>query len=129
MQLLNLVLPVILLRAAELSAIPQEGAIEPRHNRESYTLLGLSNGKRAILNDSGHTLEIAIAMLESKRMPRVYGSRAGFAGQSQIEWNNGVKLNSGIYADMASRWDYQNYYGYNVYHDLHKLIVAIAGNA
>lgn len=69
-------------------------------------------------------------------MLRACASRAGFKGQSQSQWNNGAKLkyvflflvhsslfsimsltnrifSSDIYADVASRWDCQNYYGYD----------------
>jgi hypothetical protein len=72
-------------------------------------------------------------------MLRVCASRAGFAGQAASSWNNGAKVkyvthlissplaphhifpghlaynrySSDIYADVAARWDCQNYYGYD----------------
>ncbi|SPO07343.1 uncharacterized protein DNG_10037 [Cephalotrichum gorgonifer] len=45
-------------------------------------------------------------------MLRVCGSRGGFVGQSEAQWNNGAVLNNDIYADVAARWDCQGYYGY-----------------
>ncbi|GJC89727.1 hypothetical protein ColLi_12565 [Colletotrichum liriopes] len=114
-------------------------AIVARQNRGSYTVSGLGSRKSAILNAGGNTLDLAIAMLEDERMStsypygdnkrddaanfgvfkqnwgmlRVCASRAGFKGQSTSQWNNGAKLNSDLYADVASRWDCQNYYGYD----------------
>ncbi|KAM0472516.1 hypothetical protein ACHAPX_008673 [Trichoderma viride] len=108
-------------------------------DRGSYTVPGLGSRKQAILNAGGNTLDLAIAMLETERMStdytygdgktgdsanfglfkqnwgmlRVCASRAGFAGQDSSQWNNGARLNSDIYADVASRWDCQNYYGYD----------------
>ncbi|KEY73073.1 hypothetical protein S7711_06146 [Stachybotrys chartarum IBT 7711] len=140
MQLLTLLLPAFLLGTAQSSAIPQGHAVEARQNdRGSYTVSGLSSGKQAILNAGGNTLDLAIAMLETERMTtdyaygdnksddaanfgvfkqnwgmlRVCASRAGFVGQSQSEWNNGATLNRDIYADVAARWDCQEYYGYD----------------
>ncbi|GKT57826.1 hypothetical protein ColTof4_09809 [Colletotrichum tofieldiae] len=114
-------------------------AIVARQDRGSYTVSGLGSRKNAILNAGGNTLDLAIAMLEDERMStsypygdnkrddaanfgvfkqnwgmlRVCASRAGFKGQSTSQWNNGAKLNSDLYADVASRWDCQNYYGYD----------------
>jgi hypothetical protein len=124
----------------------------------SYTVSGLGNRKKAVLNAGGNTLDLAIAMLETEDMTtnyaygeqllhgqkcthsntdspgvpgdnksgdsanfgifkqnwgmlRVCASRAGFVGQSASQYNNGAKLNSDLYADVAARWDCQNYYG------------------
>ncbi|KAH7141108.1 hypothetical protein EDB81DRAFT_948785 [Dactylonectria macrodidyma] len=121
-------------------------AIEPRDSRGSYTVSGLGTRKKAILNAGGNTLDLAIAMLETENMGtdytygdgktldsanfgvfkqnwgmmRVCGSRAGFAGKSQSAWNDGAKLNSDLYADVATRWDCQEYYGYDVWFAGHR---------
>ncbi|EEU33800.1 uncharacterized protein NECHADRAFT_89135 [Fusarium vanettenii 77-13-4] len=115
-------------------------------DRGRYTVSGLGARKQAILNAGGNTLDIAIAMLEDENMQtnykygdgktddaanfglfkvnwgmlRVCASRAGFVGQTKDQWNNGAKLNSDIYADVASRWDCQNYYGYNMWFAGHR---------
>ncbi|KAL0934030.1 uncharacterized protein CTRU02_210829 [Colletotrichum truncatum] len=114
------------------------GSIAAPGDRGSYTVSGLGSRKKAILDAGGNTLDLAIAMLEDERMQTNYpygdgktldaanfgvfkvnwgmlrtcASRAGFKGQRQDQWNNGAKLNSDIYADVASRWDCQNYFGY-----------------
>ncbi|KAL4758101.1 uncharacterized protein BDW70DRAFT_152741 [Aspergillus foveolatus] len=111
--------------------------MDKRADRGSYTVSGLGQRKQAILNSGGNTLDLAIAMLETEDMStnyvygdaktrdaanfglfkqnwgllRVCADRAGFVGQSEDEWNNGAKLNSDLYADVASRWDCQEYYG------------------
>ncbi|PGH10612.1 hypothetical protein AJ80_07463 [Polytolypa hystricis UAMH7299] len=129
---------LILAIAAVVSAAPGD--------RGSYTVSGLGQRKQAILNAGGNTLDLAIAMLETERMTtdyaygdnkqddaanfglfkqnwgmlRVCASRAGFVGQSQSEWNNGAKLNSDIYADVAARWDCQGYYGYDTWFAGHR---------
>ncbi|RSL72572.1 hypothetical protein CEP53_001015 [Fusarium sp. AF-6] len=121
-------------------------AIAASGDRGSYTVSGLGARKQAILNAGGNTLDIAIAMLEDENMQtdytygdgktgdaanfgvfkvnwgmlRVCASRVGFVGQSQDQWNNGAKLNSDIYADVASRWDCQEYYGYNMWFAGHR---------
>ncbi|KAH7144117.1 hypothetical protein B0J13DRAFT_595703 [Dactylonectria estremocensis] len=120
--------------------------IEPRDSRGSYTVSGLGTRKKAILNAGGNTLDLAIAMLETENMGtdytygdgktldsanfgvfkqnwgimRICGSRAGFAGKSQSAWNDGAKLNSDLYADVATRWDCQEYYGYDVWFAGHR---------
>ncbi|RBQ77978.1 hypothetical protein FVER14953_09417 [Fusarium verticillioides] len=53
-------------------------------------------------------------------MLRVCAKRAGFVGQPESQWNNGAKLNSDIYADVASRWDCQEYYGYDKWFASHR---------
>ncbi|KAF3046031.1 hypothetical protein E8E12_010494 [Didymella heteroderae] len=114
-------------------------ALDVRADRGSYTVSGLGSRKQQVLKAGGNSLDLAIAMLETDNMSTnyVYGdgktqdaanfgifkqnwgmlracaSRAGFKGQSQANWNNGAKLNSDLYADVASRWDCQNYYGYD----------------
>ncbi|KAK4125668.1 hypothetical protein N657DRAFT_274077 [Parathielavia appendiculata] len=118
---------------------PASVALTARQDRGWYTVSGLGSRKQAILNAGGNTLDLAIAMLEDERMStsypygdrktgdaanfgvfkqnwgmiRVCASRAGFKGQSESQWNNGARLNSDIYADVASRWDCQQYYGYD----------------
>ncbi|KAF7585351.1 hypothetical protein BBP40_011166 [Aspergillus hancockii] len=112
-------------------------AVSKRADRGSETVGGLGQRKQAILNAGGNTLDLAIAMLETKTMTtdytygdgktddaanfglfkqnwgmlRVCATRYGLAGQSQSQWNNGALLNSNVWADVASRWDCQNYYG------------------
>ncbi|KAL2789413.1 hypothetical protein BJX66DRAFT_339402 [Aspergillus keveii] len=111
--------------------------INKRADRGSETVWGLGQRKQAILNAGGNTLDLAIAMLETKTMTtdytygdgkysdaanfglfkqnwgmlRVCASRYGFVGQSEGQWNNGALLNYNVWADVASRWDCQNYYG------------------
>lgn len=62
-------------------------------------------------------------------MLRVCASRAGFAGMTESQWNKGAALkyvhtrqsfpdqtdtfSSDLYADVAARWDCQDYYGYD----------------
>ncbi|CRG90978.1 hypothetical protein PISL3812_08026 [Talaromyces islandicus] len=121
-------------------AAPAAENIGKRDDRGSYTVNGLSAHKSAILNAGGNTLDLAIAMLEIETMNtadytygdgKIYDSanfgmfkqnwgmlrecayRYGFEGQSENDWNNGAKLNSDVYADVASRWDCQEYYGYD----------------
>ncbi|KAL2786748.1 hypothetical protein BJX66DRAFT_346642 [Aspergillus keveii] len=117
-----------------------------RADRGSYTVSGLGSRKQAILNAGGNTLDLAIAMLETETMTtdyvygdaktydaanfglfkqnwgmlRVCATRYGFAGQSQDEWNNGAILNSNVYADVASRWDCQGYYGVDLWFAGHR---------
>ncbi|KAL2814005.1 hypothetical protein BJX63DRAFT_393294 [Aspergillus granulosus] len=117
-----------------------------RDDRGSYTVPGLGQRKQDILNAGGNTLDLAIAMLETERMTtdyiygdgktydaanfglfkqnwgmlRVCATRYGFAGQSEDDWNNGVILNSNIYADVASRWDCQEYYGVDLWFAGHR---------
>ncbi|KAJ8109982.1 hypothetical protein OPT61_g7055 [Boeremia exigua] len=131
-------LTVSLLVLADL-AISSPVRLETRADRGSYTVNGLGARKQAVLNAGGNTLDIAIAMLETDNMGtdyvygdaktndsanfgifkqnwgmlRVCASRAGFQGQSQANWHNGARLNSDLYADVAARWDCQNYYGYD----------------
>ncbi|KAF5646384.1 benzoate 4-monooxygenase [Fusarium sp. NRRL 52700] len=107
--------------------------------RGSYPVSGLGARKQAILDAGGNALDLAIAVLEDQHMStnykysdgktldaanfgvfkvnwgilRVCAKRAGFVGQSESQWNNGAKLNSDIYADVASCWDCQEYYGYD----------------
>lgn len=92
--------------------------LKARADRGSYTVGGLGARKQAVLNAGGNTLDLAIAMLETDDMGtgyvygdaktddaanfgifkqnwgmlRVCADRAGFAGQSQANWNNGAKL-------------------------------------
>ncbi|KAL3467186.1 hypothetical protein BJX64DRAFT_283911 [Aspergillus heterothallicus] len=117
-------------------AAPSEDMIK-RADRGSYTVSGLGQRKQAILNAGGNTLDLAIAMLETEGMKtdytygdgktydaanfglfkqnwgmlRVCATRYGLAGQPESNWNNGAILNSNVYADVASRWDCQGYYG------------------
>ncbi|KAH8680387.1 hypothetical protein BGZ61DRAFT_395717 [Ilyonectria robusta] len=124
------------------SALPGANAAD----RGSYTVSGLGTRKQAILKAGGNTLDLAIAMLETDNMGtdyvygdaktldsanfgifkqnwgmlRVCASRAGFAGKSESQWNDGAKLNSDLYADVASRWDCQEYYGYDVWFAGHR---------
>lgn len=120
-------------------ASPSANKLDTRaDSRGSYIVPGLGARKQAILDAGGNSLDIAIAMLETENMQTDYAygdnksedaanfglfkqnwgvlrkcaSRAGFEGQTQSEWNNGAKLNSDIYADVASRWDCQDYLGY-----------------
>ncbi|KFY94407.1 hypothetical protein V498_03884 [Pseudogymnoascus sp. VKM F-4517 (FW-2822)] len=112
----------------------------------SYTVSGLGARKQAIIGAGGNVFDIAIAMLETETlktdytygdgktydsanfglfkqnwgMMRMCGSRYGFAGQSQANWNNGAVLNSNIYADVVTRWDCQNYYGLDVWFGGHR---------
>ncbi|KAI0439716.1 hypothetical protein F4803DRAFT_529985 [Xylaria telfairii] len=130
-------LPLLLLASAVYASPVSQ--VESRDDRGSYNVPGLGARKQAILNAGGNTLDLAIAMLETETMTtnypygdnkqgdsanfgvfkqnwgmlRVCGNRAGFAGQPAGNWNNGAKLNSDIFPDVASRWDCQNYYGYD----------------
>ncbi|KAI1290487.1 hypothetical protein F5Y03DRAFT_401260 [Xylaria venustula] len=132
-------LPILFLLGASFAS--PASRLDRRQDRGSYTVAGLGARKQAILNAGGNTLDLAIAMLETETMTadyaygdnkqddsanfgvfkqnwgmlRVCASRAGFAGQSTADWNNGAKLNSDIYPDVASRWDCQNYYGYDAW--------------
>ncbi|KAE8372930.1 hypothetical protein BDV26DRAFT_297427 [Aspergillus bertholletiae] len=117
-----------------------DASIEKRADRGQYTVSGLGSHKKAILQAGGNTLDIAIAMLEIEDMNtghypygdgktydaanfglfkqnwgmlRQCASRYGFKGKSEAQWNDGAILNSNVYADVASRWDCQNYYGYD----------------
>ncbi|KAL2866227.1 glycoside hydrolase family 134 protein [Aspergillus lucknowensis] len=115
-------------------------------DRGSYTVPGLGERKQAVLNAGGNTLDLAIAMLETETMTtdyvygdaktedaanfglfkqnwgmlRVCATRAGLAGQSTADWNNGAVLNSDINADVASRWDCQEYYGVDTWFAGHR---------
>ncbi|CAH0025055.1 unnamed protein product [Clonostachys rhizophaga] len=115
-------------------------------DRGSYTVAGLGTRKQAVLTAGGNTLDLAIAMLETENMGtdyaygdkktydsanfgifkqnwgmlRVCGSRAGFVGKTSSQWNDGAKLNSDLYADVASRWDCQGYYGYDIWFAGHR---------
>ncbi|KAL4746647.1 hypothetical protein BDW72DRAFT_197495 [Aspergillus terricola var. indicus] len=117
-----------------------------RDDRGSYTVSGLGQRKQAILNAGGNTLDLAIAMLETEGMTtdytygdgktydaanfglfkqnwgmlRVCATRYGLAGQSEADWENGAVLNSNIYADIASRWDCQEYYGVDLWFAGHR---------
>ncbi|KAJ5511705.1 hypothetical protein PEX2_059860 [Penicillium expansum] len=108
-----------------------------RADRGSETVSGISSRKQSILNAGGNTLDLAIAMLETETMTtdytygdgktqdaanfglfkqnwgmlRVCATRYGLAGQPESSWNNGALLNNNVYADVASRWDCQEYYG------------------
>ncbi|KAJ5598373.1 hypothetical protein N7537_008457 [Penicillium hordei] len=111
--------------------------LDKRADRGSENVPGIGSHKQAILNAGGNTLDLAIAMLETKTlttdytygdgktedasnfglfkqnwgMLRVCATRYGLAGQPESSWNNGALLNQNVYADVASRWDCQNYYG------------------
>ncbi|KAJ6139460.1 hypothetical protein N7471_005946 [Penicillium samsonianum] len=129
-----------LFAAMALATPVSEDVLEKRDNRGHYTVSGLGAHKKAILNAGGNNLDIAIAMLEISDMEtshypygdaktydaanfglfkqnwgqlRVCASRYGFVGKSESQWNDGALLNSNVYADVASRWDCQNYYGYD----------------
>ncbi|KAL4756450.1 uncharacterized protein BDW70DRAFT_154190 [Aspergillus foveolatus] len=117
-----------------------------RADRGSYTVSGLGQRKQAILNAGGNTLDLAIAMLETEGMTtdytygdgktydaanfglfkqnwgmlRVCATRYGLAGQSEADWNKGAILNSNVYADVASRWDCQGYYGVDLWFAGHR---------
>ncbi|KAJ5977445.1 hypothetical protein N7501_000787 [Penicillium viridicatum] len=132
---------VTALFAATALANPEaKGALEKRADRGKYTVSGLSTHKKAILNAGGNTLDLAIAMLEIEDMDtshypygdaktydasnfglfkqnwgmlRECASRYGFKGKSESQWNDGALLNHNVWADVASRWDCQNYYGYD----------------
>ncbi|KAL4994368.1 hypothetical protein BDV10DRAFT_177044 [Aspergillus recurvatus] len=130
-------LQILVSSVLALGALAAPSDMTKRADRGSYTVSGLGQRKQAILNAGGSTLDIAIAMLETDGMKtdyvygdaktqdaanfglfkqnwgmlRVCASRAGFVGQSEAEWNNGAKLNTDLHADVASRWDCQNYYG------------------
>ncbi|KAL2821840.1 hypothetical protein BDW59DRAFT_174045 [Aspergillus cavernicola] len=121
-------------------------SLDKRADRGSETVSGLGQRKQAVLNAGGNTLDLAIAMLETKTMTtdytygdaktydaanfglfkqnwgmlRVCATRYGFAGQSEGEWNNGALLNSNVWADVASRWDCQDYYGVDVWFAGHR---------
>ena len=101
----------------------------------SYPVSGLGSRKQEILNAGGTTLDIAIAMLESRNMGTDYAygdSKANdaanfgifkqnwgmlrttcpyFQRQSQGQWNNGAVLNNNLNADIACRQQSQAYYG------------------
>ncbi|OKL55433.1 hypothetical protein UA08_09301 [Talaromyces atroroseus] len=129
-----------MLATAALAAPESDALFEKRDDRGHYTVSGLGAHKTAILNAGGNTLDLAIAMLEIEDMDtsdypygdgktydaanfglfkqnwgmlRVCAKRYGFAGQSASQWNDGALLNSNVYADVASRWDCQEYYGYD----------------
>ncbi|KAL5356078.1 hypothetical protein BJX96DRAFT_171271 [Aspergillus floccosus] len=114
--------------------------VEKRADRGYYTVSGLGARKKAILDAGGNTLDLAIAMLEIEDMNtshypygdgktydaanfglfkqnwgmlRLCAHRYGFAGKTEAQWNDGALLNSNVYADVASRWDCQEYYGYD----------------
>ncbi|KAK3897386.1 hypothetical protein C8A05DRAFT_47983 [Staphylotrichum tortipilum] len=63
-------------------------------------------------------------------MLRACAWRYGFKGQSQNNWNNGNRLKCltrsppslswDVYADVASRWDCQEYYGYDKWFARHR---------
>ncbi|KAL2130988.1 hypothetical protein VTI74DRAFT_5691 [Chaetomium olivicolor] len=143
MQLLNFLTFALASTAAALPVSEDPNAspaaLTTRADRGSYTVSGLGQRKQAILNAGGNTLDLAIAMLETERMSTdyVYGDgktidaanfglfkqnwgmlrecayRYGFKGQTESQWNNGARLNWDVYADVASRWDCQEYYGYD----------------
>ncbi|CAG8899228.1 unnamed protein product [Penicillium egyptiacum] len=120
--------------------------LDKRADRGSENVPGIGSRKQAILNAGGNTLDIAIAMLETKTlttdyvygdtktedaanfglfkqnwgMLRVCATRYGLAGQPRSSWNNGALLNTNIYADVASRWDCQNYYGTDLWFAGHR---------
>ncbi|KAF4963275.1 hypothetical protein F66182_18134, partial [Fusarium sp. NRRL 66182] len=138
-----------LLPALFLTALgsPTSEDFSKRDDRGSETVSGIGAHKTAILNAGGNTLDLAIAMLEIKTMNTAdypYGDgktydaanfglfkqnwgmlrecayRYGFKGQSQNDWNNGARLNSDVYDDVASRWDCQEYYGYDKWFGGHR---------
>ncbi|PCG93937.1 Hypothetical protein PENO1_081010 [Penicillium occitanis (nom. inval.)] len=144
MKSLLTLLPVVFLTALG-SPIAED--LSKRADRGSETVSGIGAHKQAILNAGGNTLDLAIAMLEIKTMStadypygdgktydsanfglfkqnwgmlRVCASRYGFQGQSENDWNNGAELNSNVYADVASRWDCQEYYGYDKWFGGHR---------
>ncbi|KAK4870408.1 hypothetical protein LT330_004756 [Penicillium expansum] len=129
-----------LFAATALANSASDDVLEKRDNRGHYTVSGLGWHKKAILDAGGNTLDLAIAMLEIEDMNtghypygdaktydaanfglfkqnwgqlRVCASRYGFVGKSESQWNDGAILNNNVYADVASRWDCQNYYGYD----------------
>ncbi|RHZ67161.1 uncharacterized protein CDV56_109052 [Aspergillus thermomutatus] len=139
---MKLLIPCItaIFATVALGAPASDAPLDTRADRGSYTVSGLGARKQAILNAGGNTLDLAIAMLEIENMDpysypygdgktydsanfgvfkqnwgmlRVCASRYGFQGQTEAQWNNGALLNSNMYADVASRWDCQNYYGYD----------------
>ncbi|CAI4219794.1 unnamed protein product [Parascedosporium putredinis] len=121
-----------------MTCIHQREWVRDRDTRRGVTTVWPLNPQAGHSQCWGNTLDIAIAMLETERlstdyaygdnksndaanfglfkqnwgMLRVCGSRGGFKGQSESQWNNGNRLNWDIYADVAARWDCQNYYGY-----------------
>ncbi|KXG47560.1 uncharacterized protein PGRI_014300 [Penicillium griseofulvum] len=129
-----------LFAATALASPVSDDALAKRDDRGHYKVGGLGAHKKAILNAGGNTLDLAIAMLEIDDMEtshypygdnkvkdaanfglfkqnwgmlRVCGKRYGFVGKSEAQWNDGALLNSNVWADVASRWDCQEYYGYD----------------
>ncbi|CAI7568501.1 unnamed protein product [Penicillium crustosum] len=120
--------------------------LDKRADRGSENVPGIGSHKQTILNAGGNTLDLAIAMLETKTlttdytygdgktydaanfglfkqnwgMLRVCATRYGLAGQPESSWNNGALLNQNVYADVASRWDCQNYYGIDLWFAGHR---------
>ncbi|KAE8364473.1 hypothetical protein BDV27DRAFT_157849 [Aspergillus caelatus] len=115
-------------------------SLDKRADRGQYTVSGLGSRKKAIIEAGGNSLDLAIAMLEIEDMNTAhypYGDgktydaanfglfkqnwgllrecahRYGFKGKTEAQWHDGAVMNSNVYADVASRWDCQNYYGYD----------------
>ncbi|KAH8597457.1 hypothetical protein B0O99DRAFT_650849 [Bisporella sp. PMI_857] len=119
-------------------------AVAKRASSGSYTVSGLGSRKQAVLSAGGNSLDLAIAMLETENMSTnyAYGDNkvndaanfgifkqnwgmlrvcaSAFRGQSQSQWNNGAKLNSDLRADVTSRTECQNYYGYDLWFAGHR---------
>ncbi|KAI8329712.1 hypothetical protein BC941DRAFT_442219 [Chlamydoabsidia padenii] len=104
-------------------------------DRGSYTIPGYGLKKKAILDNGGSTLDMAIAMLETDNTYSIYpygdnktydsanfgifkqgwfmlrSSTSKFKGQSENDWNNGATLNWNLADDIKSRKQSQRHYG------------------
>ncbi len=122
---------------ASSSTLTPPTACPSRTSCGSYPVSGLGSRKQQILNAGGTTLDIAIAMLESRNMGTDYAygdsktndaanfgifkqnwgmlrtSCSYFQGQSERQWNNGAVLNNNLNADIACRQENQASYGLN----------------
>ncbi|KAL3476537.1 hypothetical protein BJX99DRAFT_227626 [Aspergillus californicus] len=113
-------------------------------NRGTETVDGLGARKQEVVNAGGNTRDLAIAMLETKKMATdyIYGdgktgdgtnfgifkqnwfilrhSASEFLGQTVDQVDNGAILNSDLAKDIQARHDGEEHYGFETWFSGHR---------
>ncbi|KAE8382474.1 hypothetical protein BDV26DRAFT_278037 [Aspergillus bertholletiae] len=134
-----------LLQTGVSSALPESASLAARDDkRGSEQVSGLGSRKQQVTGAGGSTMDLAIAMLETKNMGTDYpygdgktgdstnfgifkqnwymlrNSASEFLGQSVADVSNGAILNSDLGKDIKARHDGENKFGFDVWFAGHR---------
>ncbi|KAJ5519081.1 hypothetical protein N7453_001503, partial [Penicillium expansum] len=119
--------PQFLYSLSCLSWGPLQTPLDKRADRGSENVPGISSHKQSILNVGGNNLDLAIAMLETTReyfecvQPNTNSKASQRAYRIMGLYSSIILIIlTNVYADVASRWDCQNYYGIDLWFAGHR---------